>query len=117
MQPIGDNIVVRVTAIEERNSSGLILGESPWTKCYILAVGNGYRVSGGDYMPLIVKVGDTVLVHKMNTEHASRIPPFLYERDGSILPGSFLCLIREQDIVAILSKEEIEATNIKIKME
>ena len=65
LKPIGDRIIVRREASDERTSGGIILPDAAKKKPQkgtILAVGPGkLNLKDGTHMPMTLKVGDVVL--------------------------------------------------------
>ncbi|MBY0457083.1 MAG: co-chaperone GroES [Gemmataceae bacterium] len=65
LTPIGDRIIVRREASDEKTSGGIILPDAAKKKPQkgtILAVGPGkLNLKDGSRMPMTLKVGDTVL--------------------------------------------------------
>jgi len=67
LKPIGDRIIVRREAAEEKTSGGILLPDTAKQKPQqgkVIAVGPGKPTDKGDRLPLGVKVGDTVLFGK-----------------------------------------------------
>ena len=64
LQPLGDRIVVKRLASEEKTAGGILLPDTAKNKPQrgkVLAVGPGKQLKDGTRRPLQVKVGDTVL--------------------------------------------------------
>ncbi len=64
IKPLGDRIVVRREAAEEKTTGGIVLPDSAKNKPQrgtVLAVGPGRMLKDGDRRPLQVKEGDKVL--------------------------------------------------------
>ena len=64
IRPLGDRIVVRRYAAEEKTSGGILLPDTAKNKPQkgkVLAVGPGRLLKDGKRQPLQVKEGDTVL--------------------------------------------------------
>ncbi|MDE2022446.1 MAG: co-chaperone GroES [Patescibacteria group bacterium] len=61
--PYGDRVLVQPKPVEETTASGIILAarnqEKP-TEGTVVAIGPGRRDQNGAYVPLGVKVGDTI---------------------------------------------------------
>ena len=66
IKPLADNVVLKATVAEETTKSGIILAataqEAP-DFMEVIAVGDG-AVVDGEKQPMLVKVGDKVLVAK-----------------------------------------------------
>ncbi|MBC7742161.1 MAG: co-chaperone GroES [Bdellovibrionaceae bacterium] len=92
--PLGDRLVVRVSAGERVTAGGLIIPESAsqaagFLKAIVLAVGNGATNKKGLLRPLDVKKGDTVLF----AEHAGTKVSFNSEE---------LQIVHESDVMGIV---------------
>lgn len=93
IRPIGDRIVIKPVAVEEKTKSGIVLPGSAQEKPHqgeVVAVGSG-RVSmaTGQRIPLEVQVGDKVV----------------YGKNAGIgvkFDGEELLLITEDDILVVL---------------
>ncbi|MEN9582067.1 MAG: hypothetical protein RL641_21 [Candidatus Parcubacteria bacterium] len=94
LQPLGDRVVVKPQAIEERKTSfGLIIPdtmskEKPETGT-VVAVGDGKIADNGSRIKMTVKVGDMVLFSK-------------YVPDEIKLDGQDLIILREDQILGII---------------
>ena len=92
LKPLGNRIVVEPIEQEEITAGGIVLPETAKEKPQkgkILAVGPGERNDEGEYMPLEVEEGDTVLFAKYSGTEIK------YE-------GKKLLIMRENDILAKL---------------
>ena len=92
LKPLGDRLVVKPLEGEEVTASGIVLPETAKEKPQkgtILSVGPGERDEDGDYIPMDVKSGDTVLFAK-------------YSGTEIKVDGKKLLILRESDILAIL---------------
>ena len=90
--PIGDRVVVKPEAAEEKTSSGLFIPDTAKEKPQrgtVVAVGTG-RYENGTKIDMTVKVGDTVLYGK-------------YAGSEVQLDGEDLMMMRESDIFGVLS--------------
>lgn len=71
IQPVGDRLVVRQAAVEEKTESGIFLpgtaSSNDPVSGEVLAVGEGRRASDGTIIPMTVGVGDVVLFQRGNT--------------------------------------------------
>ncbi len=66
IKPLADRVVVKLTEIEEKTGSGIILAGAAKEKpqiAEVLAVGPGGMVDGKE-VAMAVKPGDTVLINK-----------------------------------------------------
>jgi len=67
IKPLGDRVVVKPLAQEEKTKSGIVLPDTAKEKPQqgeILAVGSGKMLENGQKIPLEVKVGDKVIYSK-----------------------------------------------------
>jgi len=91
LKPLGDKVVVRPSAIEEKTKSGIVLPETAKEKPQegeILAVGSG-KTEEGKKIPLEVKVGDKVIYSKYGGTEVK-------------VNGEDLLILSESDILAIV---------------
>ena len=92
LKPLGNRIIVEPAESEEVTAGGIVLPETAKEKPQkgnVLAVGPGERDDDGDYIPMEVKVGDTVLFAK-------------YSGTEIKLDGKKLLILRESDLLAIV---------------
>jgi chaperonin GroES len=92
LKPLGNRVVVEPIEQEEVTAGGIVLPETAKEKPQkgtILSVGPGERDEDGDYIPMDVKSGDTVLFAK-------------YSGTEIKVDGKKLLILRESDILAIL---------------
>ena len=95
IKPLGDRIVVRRYAAEEKSSGGILLPDTAKNKPQkgeVLEVGAGRLLKDGTRRPLQVKVGDTVLFTNWAGDE------FKESRGENIL------LMREEDVLAVLDE-------------
>ena len=94
IKPVGDRIVVKPSGKEEVTRSGIVIPDTAKEKPQegeVLAVGPGKVLDNGTRAPMEVKVGDKVLFAKYGgTEYT--------------LDGEDLLVLRESDILAVLSE-------------
>ena len=89
--PIGDRVVVRPEAAEEKTSSGLFIPDTAKEKPQkgtVVAVGTG-RYENGTKIDMVVKEGDKVLYGKYAGSEVS-------------LDGEDLMIMRESDIFGVI---------------
>lgn len=89
--PLGDRIVLRRAAAEERTAGGIVLPDTAKDKPQqgeVLAVGNGHVKKDGSRVPLTVKPGDKVIFNSYAGEE-------IHIGDDELL------LLRESDVLAI----------------
>jgi len=95
MKPLGDRILLKEREKVEKSVSGIMLMnsmEGDYVYADVIAVGNGLFTQTGDTIPMTVKEGDEVMIHK--TETSSRI---------KIGEEEYL-LVRESEIAMINNK-------------
>ncbi|HUV04344.1 MAG TPA: co-chaperone GroES [Armatimonadota bacterium] len=67
LKPIGDKVIVKPKAEEEKTSGGIILPDTAKEKPHegtVIAVGPGKVLENGERKPMSVKEGDTVIYSK-----------------------------------------------------
>jgi chaperonin GroES len=67
LKPIGDKVIVKPKAEEEKTSGGIILPDTAKEKPHegtVIAVGPGKVLDNGERKPMSVKEGDTVIYSK-----------------------------------------------------
>jgi len=92
LKPLGNRIIVEPAESEEVTAGGIVLPETAKEKPQkgsVLAAGPGESDDDGDYIPMEVKVGDTVLFAK-------------YSGTEIKLDGKKLLILRESDLLAIV---------------
>jgi chaperonin GroES len=96
IRPVGDRVVVKPAQKEEVTRSGIVIPDTAKEKPQegtVIAVGAGKLTDSGDRQPLEVKEGDRVLFAK-------------YGGTEFKLDGEDLLVLRESDILAILTGEK-----------
>ncbi len=65
MKPMGDLVLAKEVK-QEKTKSGIILMESADNYVYadVVAIGDGLFTQTGDRIPVTVKVGDRIVIHK-----------------------------------------------------
>ena len=89
LKPLGDKVVVKFVAAEEKTQSGIILSSAAQEKpqiAEIVAVGPG-GVVDGEKVEMFVKVGDKVIASK-------------YAGTDVKLDGEEFTIVRQSDILA-----------------
>ena len=92
LRPLHDRLIVQRKEPELKTASGIVLPDSAGEKPeqgVVLATGPGRRNDQGQFVPLIVQPGDTVLFGK-------------YSGQTVKLDGEELLVIREEDVLAIV---------------
>jgi chaperonin GroES len=93
IQPLGDRVVLEPIESETRTSGGIIIPDTAKEKPVmgrVIAVGPGGMDSEGKYLPMHVKVGDTVLHNKWGGQEFK-------------LKGKDLMILKESDLLGIVS--------------
>ena len=95
IKPLGDRVVVKVLALEEKTKSGIVLPETAKEKPQegeVVAVGEGRFLENGDRATLEVKAGDRVIYSKYSGSEV--------KMDGE----EYLILNGDRDILAVIGK-------------
>src|SRR5205807_9561147 len=98
LKPLGDRIIVRREASEEKTAGGIVLPDTAKNKPQrgkVLAVGPGKLLKDGSRRSLQVKEGDTVLFTTWAGDE------FKEQRSKDEI-----LVMREEDILAVLGEEE-----------
>lgn len=93
LRPLHDRLIVKRKEPELKTASGIVIPDSAGEKPeqgVVVAIGPGRRTDQGQLVPLIVQPGDTVLFGK-------------YTGQTVKLDGDELLVIREEDVLAILT--------------
>ena len=93
LKPIGDRILVKTVAAEERTQSGILIADTAKEKpqkAEVIAVGKGIMLKDGTYAPLEVAVGDTVIFAK-------------YAGTEVKVEGEEYLLLDSRDLLAVLN--------------
>lgn len=92
IKPLGDRVVVKPLAQEEKTKSGIVLPDTAKEKPQqgeVLAIGTGKVMENGQKVPLEVKVGDKVIYSK-------------YAGTEIKIDGQEVLILNERDIHAII---------------
>jgi chaperonin GroES len=95
MKPLGDRVLLKEREKVEKSVSGIMLMndmEGDYVYADVVAVGNGLFTQTGDTIPMTVKEGDEVMIHK--TETSSRIK----------IDDEEYLLVRESEIAMVNNK-------------
>lgn len=88
LKPLGDRVIVRPKAPEEKTKGGIILPDTAQEKPMegeIIAVGNGKTDDAGKKVAMELKVGDKVLYGKYSgTEVKVNDEEYLIMREGDV---------------------------------
>ncbi len=94
LKPLGDRIVVRVLAHEEKTKSGIVLPdtakEKP-TEGEVIAVGSGKLLDNGQKQPVELKPGDRIIFSK-------------YAGTEVKIDGEELVIFSERDVLAVIEQ-------------
>lgn len=93
LRPLGDRLVIRPASREETTKGGIIVPDTAKEKPQrgtVLAVGPGRRDDDGEYIPMDVKVGDTVLFAK-------------YAGTEFKIDDEELMILSEKDVLAVIN--------------
>ncbi|MBW4466541.1 MAG: co-chaperone GroES [Pegethrix bostrychoides GSE-TBD4-15B] len=93
VKPLGDRILIKVQEAEDQTAGGIFLPDSAQEKPQVgevTQVGSGKRNDDGTIQAIDVQVGDKVLYSK-------------YAGNELKLNGEEFMLLREQDILAVVS--------------
>lgn len=96
IKPLGDRLVVRRAAAEEKTAGGILLPDSAKNKPQkgkVVAVGNGRLLKDGSRKGLQVKEGDTVLFTAWAGDEFK-------DQKG----GDAILLMREEDVLAVVDE-------------
>lgn len=102
LQPIGDNIILKIDIKEkeEKTSTGFILLNEGTEQSLrkdigeVIAIGEGRILNNGDLLPIKVKVGEKVIFNK-------------YAGTEIIFGKEKYLILKESDILAIVKQETI----------
>lgn len=92
VKPLGDRILIKPLAAEEKTASGIVLPDTAKEKPQqgeVLAVGSGKLLENGQKVALEVKVGDKVIYSK-------------YAGNEIKIEGEECIILNERDILAIM---------------
>jgi chaperonin GroES len=95
MKPLGDRVLLKEREKAEKSVSGIMLMnnmDGDYVYADVISVGNGLFTQTGDKIPMTVKEGDEVLIHKSETSRKVKIDDEEY------------LLLRESDIEMLNSK-------------
>lgn len=92
LKPLGDRVLVQPIAPNEKTAGGLIIpptAQEKYTQGTVMAVGTGLRGGDGEYRPMDVEVGQTVLLPKYNGTEVK-------------LDGETYVILRESEILGVM---------------
>jgi len=94
LKPLGDRVVVKAAAHEEKTKGGLVLPDTVKEKPVegiVVAVGEGKILESGKRQPMDVKADDKVIYSK-------------YSGTEVKLDGEEFLILSERDILAVITK-------------
>jgi chaperonin GroES len=93
LRPLGNRVLVKRLAAEERIKGGLLLPESAQKKqeiAEVIAIGSGKTLDGGHVIPVPVQIGQRILMDK-------------YAGQEVTLDDEEYVIVRADDIIAIVN--------------
>lgn len=94
LKPLGNRVLVRRLAAEEKLKGGIILPDTAKKKqeqAEVVAIGLGKKDKNGALIPMPVKIGDILLMEK-------------YSGQDVTLDNEEFVILRADDIIAIIEK-------------
>lgn len=94
LQPLGNRVLVRRLAAEEKLKGGIILPDTAKKKqeqAEVVALGSGKKDKNGTLIPMPVKVGDIILMEKYSGQEVT-------------LDDEEFVILRADDIIAIVEQ-------------
>lgn len=94
LKPLGNRVLVRRLAAEEKLKGGIILPDTAKKKqeqAEVVAIGSGKKDKNGALIPMPVKIGDIILMEK-------------YSGQDVTLENEEFVILRADDIIAIIEK-------------
>ena len=92
LKPVGNRVILKRLERQEKSKGGIILPDSAQKKqeqAIVIAVGSGKMTKEGNFLPMSVKEGDTVLMDK-------------YAGQEVTVNDEEFIIVKEDDIVAII---------------
>lgn len=94
LKPLGNRVLVRRLAAEEKLKGGIILPDTAKKKqeqAEVIALGSGKKDDNGKLIPMPVKVGDIILMEKYSGQEVT-------------LNDEEFVILRADDIIAIVER-------------
>ncbi|CUI16311.1 Co-chaperonin GroES [Candidatus Protochlamydia naegleriophila] len=94
LKPLGNRVLVRRLAAEEKLKGGIILPDTAKKKqeqAEVVAIGTGKKDKNGALIPMPVKIGDVILMEKYSGQEVT-------------LNDEEFVILRADDIIAIVEK-------------
>ena len=91
LKPLADRVVLKMTEPEEKTESGIYLASNAKEKpsiAEVVAIGPGRKDDDGKLIPMVVKVGDKVVINKYAGTEVR------YDNEDYII-------VRQEDILAL----------------
>jgi len=94
-KPIGDQLLIKQHAKQDKTKSGIILttGMDDFLTCTVIAAGDGLFTQTGDRIPMSTKVGQEILIHSSNIGDQKKLR--LDDEDYILIRESEIALIKE----------------------
>ncbi len=75
MKPMGDLVLLKMDEVQEKTQSGIILQQTNtgFVNGTVVSVGPGLFTATGKRIPMTIKPGDTVILHKNETNESKNI--------------------------------------------
>jgi len=93
MKPVGDIVVVLEREKQDKTKTGILLmeGTDNYVHADVIAVGDGLFTQTGDRIPMTVKIGDHVLIHKNEVSKHKRLS--INDKDYLVIRESEISII------------------------
>ena len=94
LQPLGNRVLVRRLAAEEKLKGGIILPDTAKKKqeqAEVIALGSGKKDKNGHLIPMPVKIGDIILMEKYSGQEVT-------------VSDEEFVILRADDIIAIVER-------------
>lgn len=103
MKVIGDNILIDLGKQEEKTGNIILPAPQVRDRGTVIGVGEGAYSEQGVRIPIEVKVGDRVLLHKhyVNTPHWSN-----FDEIKNSLDQNALIVVKPSHVIAVLDENE-----------
>ena len=93
LQPLGNRVLVKRTEQEQTLKGGIILPDTAKKKqetAQVIAIGTGTTTSDGQKVPILVQIGDTILMDKYSGQEVT-------------IDDEEFVILRADDIIAIVN--------------
>lgn len=94
LKPIGNRVIAQRLEAEETLKGGIILPDSAKKKqetAKVIAIGEGKKTEDGKVVPILVKIGDIILMDKYSGQEVT-------------LDDEEYIIVKVEDIIAIIEK-------------